>query len=47
MEYLIQKKYLRMEYGKYIDLVIINRKKKSKRKKKLVPHTYQKFLDGV
>ena len=46
MEYLIQKKYLRMEYGKYIDLVIINRKKKSKRKKGHT-HTYQKFLDGV
>lgn len=44
LDYLIEKKYLKMEHGRYPDLVILNRHKKSKRKKRLVPHTYEKYL---
>lgn len=47
LDYLIEKKYLKMEYGKYPDLVILNRHKKGKRKKRLVPYVYEKFLVGV
>lgn len=44
MVYLIKKGYLKLDKGKYVDLVILNRHKKSKRKKRLVPRTYKRFL---
>ena len=44
MEYLISRGYLRLEKGKYVDLIITSRKHGGKRKKRYVPWTYEKFL---
>lgn len=37
MDYLIRKGYIKNRKGKYIDLIITGRKKKSKNKKRYVP----------
>lgn len=44
VDFLIAKGYLRQEKGKYIDLVILNHGKGKKRKKRLVPWTYERWL---
>jgi len=47
LDYLIKNNYLKMEHGRYPDLVILNRHKKGKRKKRLIPYTYEKYIVGV
>ena len=44
VDYLIANKYLRYDKGKIVDLIILNRHKGKRRKKRLVPETYERFL---
>lgn len=47
MYYLIEKGFLKSYKGRFTDLVVLGRQKKSKNKKRLVPPSYARYLAGM